>query len=425
MRKFTLLIALMIAASVCLQSYGFTDSTFGGYFGSPISNIDLSYLTPRQAYESSCVKFKYFIRYIQFNTGDLDLSGPVITSLRLFIDSVKALNGTPIIIVNPVDSANSTLSQISNGSFDQLMENFAFMLAQFNTEIIISFGPEMNGPWCAWGQQAVAYQHAFAEAAMVLRANRPNIKLAWVPNWAKGYPWNSSGLKLSGAYSDYYPGDNYVDYVGLNIYFKDWEEGDTVPAWFWQTSLDYLDFYNTYTIKYPMLITETAGVDFSKKSTGNTRVPLTDAEQKIFKTEYLQAIKIIIEQHPRLAAVCFFDVVKKEDAKDSSHDWGNLEIDFRQPFDVLCYLLPVDETRPVIKIEPLAGPNPCGDYLQLKNLPDDVRQIQLVDLFGQVVWRSSTVEPVCSINLAVLPVGVYACRVITPAATSVIMIVHN
>ncbi len=427
MRKFTLLIALMIAASVCLQSYGFTDSTFGGYFGSPISNIDLTCITPRQACDNSGIKFKYFIRYIAFNSSDLNLSGSVMTSLKMFIDSVKAVNGTPIIICNPVavDNTTSMLGQISNGSLDNVMSSFAAMLAQYNIEIIISFGPEMNGPWCAWGQQAAAYVPAFQRAATALRLGYPKIKMAWIANWAKGYPWNASGLNIGGAYADYFPGDAYVDYVGMNIYYKDWEECDSVPAWFWQTSLDYLDFYAIYTPKHPMLITETSGVDFSKISVGSTRVPLTDAEQKIFKTEYLKAIQIMVTQHPRLTGVCFFDIVKNEGASDSAHNWGNINIDFRIPFDVLYAMLHPSYVDFVAERVVAAYPNPCTDYLIIKGLPDDVQQIQLIDLFGRVVWTGQAVTQSYMIDVSTLSGGAYVCRAVTPTNVYIAKILHN
>ncbi len=104
--------------------------------------------------------------------------------------------------------------------------------------VLVRFAHEMNGSWYPWGQQPAAYIAAFRRVSTAVRA-APASRIVWSPNEAGGYPFplgdhgatpeqpdyglldtNGDG-KLTAAddpYEPYYPGDEYVDWVGLSLY---------------------------------------------------------------------------------------------------------------------------------------------------------------------------------------------------------------
>ncbi|KAJ1550884.1 hypothetical protein HK405_015662 [Cladochytrium tenue] len=69
----------------------------------------------------------------------------------------------------------------------------------------------MNGSWMLYGVQADAFKATWIRMANIMRSLAPNVALVWSPNFDLG----------NGAtYDPYYPGDDYVDWVGLSAYWK-------------------------------------------------------------------------------------------------------------------------------------------------------------------------------------------------------------
>ncbi|KAJ3092043.1 hypothetical protein HDU96_002857, partial [Phlyctochytrium bullatum] len=81
-------------------------------------------------------------------------------------------------------------------------------------DVMIRFGPEMNGEYIA----------AFRRIATRVRADNPTASMLWSPNMDQN----------GDSYTDYYPGDEYVDWVGLSVYYKGMKDAypwirNTVP----------------------------------------------------------------------------------------------------------------------------------------------------------------------------------------------------
>jgi len=100
----------------------------------------------------------------------------------------------------------------------------------------VRFGQEMNGSWYSWGQQPAAYIAAFRTIADTVHHYAPGNAMVWSPNYGGGYPFKAGpylarkgtadfralDTNHDGAlamaddmYRPYYPGDRYVDWVGL------------------------------------------------------------------------------------------------------------------------------------------------------------------------------------------------------------------
>ena len=118
----------------------------------------------------------------------------------------------------------------------------AATLAEWNrrgVDILLRFAHEMNGSWYPWAQQPVEYVKAFQMVADAVHHVALKTVMVWAPNQGGSYPYlggqysakpgtadfaaldtNHDG-KLTGdddAYTPYYPGDGYVDWVGISLY---------------------------------------------------------------------------------------------------------------------------------------------------------------------------------------------------------------
>lgn len=110
---------------------------------------------------------------------------------------------------------NTTESDIAAGKSDSYITNVATAIRAFNKPIALSFGHEMNGNWYPWGtkdttaaQFVAAWRHIHD---LFVLAGATNVIWVWNPNDI--YPVQSVALQ------PYYPGDAYVDWVGVTGYW--------------------------------------------------------------------------------------------------------------------------------------------------------------------------------------------------------------
>ncbi len=113
-----------------------------------------------------------------------------------------------------------TTRAIASGKFDADLAKWAKQAAAFKTPILAEWGTEMNGEWFQWNARwngrnkgaqrfAAAYRHIID----ISRANgATNIVWVFHVNWADGPPraWNRM--------EKYYPGDDYIDWLGISLY---------------------------------------------------------------------------------------------------------------------------------------------------------------------------------------------------------------
>ncbi len=136
---------------------------------------------------------------------------------------------------------------------EQMANDFADWCAYWNQRgvpIFVRYGHEMNADWYyTWGMQPAKYRRAFRMVADAVHQRAPLTAMVWAPYLGGGYPYdhnwktmwdmiydanlhctiedwvlldsNNDGI-LSSAddpYLPYYPGDEYVDWVGVSVYW--------------------------------------------------------------------------------------------------------------------------------------------------------------------------------------------------------------
>jgi glycosyl hydrolase family 26 len=116
-------------------------------------------------------------------------------------------------------SANPySLQAIASGEFDAYLSAQGKALAAVGAPVAVRFAHEMNGDWYPWGQGAngntpadyvAAYRHVHD---VLTEAGASNVIWVWSPITVVSRP----DVPLA----PLYPGDEYVDWVGLSVYFS-------------------------------------------------------------------------------------------------------------------------------------------------------------------------------------------------------------
>jgi hypothetical protein len=106
-----------------------------------------------------------------------------------------------------------TLDSILAGRWDGYFRRFAREARASHQTIYYRFGYEMNGDWMVWGEQPEKFTKAWRRAWKIFREERAtNVK--WV--FSANVIWDNRTVKAD--ILPYYPGDKYVDVVGLDGY---------------------------------------------------------------------------------------------------------------------------------------------------------------------------------------------------------------
>lgn len=154
---------------------------------------------------------------------------------------------------------------VLDGAYDTYLKNYAREVANYGEPILFRLGNEMNGDWCVYSSHHTAKDTDIFKAfycylyQIFQEAGADNVIWVWNPN-GKSFPdfkWNDELC--------YYPGDEYVDVVGMTSYNtgtyyenENWTEFDDM----------YDDLYEKYIGLYekPLMITE-----FSTSSVGGSK----------------------------------------------------------------------------------------------------------------------------------------------------------
>ncbi|NMO95466.1 hypothetical protein HII30_06660 [Paenibacillus lemnae] len=138
---------------------------------------------------------KHAAYLLYFNYG----SDPVLLAKHL--ERAEA-SGTALQIgVQPIHG----LEQVKD---DAYLRNFARMIGDTEVPVFLRFANEMNGGWVKWNGDPKKYIEKFRLVAKVFREEaKDNVAMVWAPGANPTYTIES-----------YYPGDAYVDWVGVSLY---------------------------------------------------------------------------------------------------------------------------------------------------------------------------------------------------------------
>ncbi|MET0806957.1 MAG: glycosyl hydrolase [Lacisediminihabitans sp.] len=265
------------------------------------------------------------------------------------VTQVKANGGTLLLTLEP------------HGGFDTMSDvviaKLVADLAAINDQgvpVVVRFAHEMNGSWYAWGQQPTKYVETFRRVATAVHAGAPGTSMMWAPNYGGGYPFNGGQFAVQpgtadfalldtnhdgsltmadDTYAPYFPGDRFVDWVGISLYHwgnqRPWGDNevpeptkfaDMLTGTYNGTAGDdsaIPDFYEVYGVDHghPVAIPETSAIYTPTRAGGATELAVKQAW-------WSQAFSAAThEEFPQLKMINWFEWNKFEIEIDDNVDW--------------------------------------------------------------------------------------------------------
>jgi hypothetical protein len=177
--------------------------------------------------------------------------------------------------------------EINSGADDTFIGQQADRLVAYGKPVFLRFGWEMNGDWYQWdgthnGNNPGGFITAWRRIhAIFARHGATNVGWVWGPNWdsVPNQPWNDM--------DKYYPGDDYVDWIGISGYFGRSQS----------PQLLYDSFYARYAPHKPLMIAETGALERGGR----------------VKADWIEALHQWVAQHPAVKATVWFDTVTGPD----------------------------------------------------------------------------------------------------------------
>lgn len=143
---------------------------------------------------------------------------------------------------------------------DAYLRSWARQAAQFDFPIILRFASEMNGAWSAYFGDPKKYIAKWRLVASVMHTEAPNVVMLWAPFCMPRDNIN-----------DYYPGDEFVDWVGINIYSVYCHNGNPNDKAHHEDPVKLLwHVYRTYAYRKPIAIAEYAATHYCKGTRQDT-----------------------------------------------------------------------------------------------------------------------------------------------------------
>jgi len=125
-----------------------------------------------------------------------------------WVKELKARGQVPHIAWEP----NQGLDAVQD---DEYLRGWAEAARRADVPIFLRFASEMNGNWQAWSGDPALYVEKWRLVYRVMHQIAPKVVMVWCPFAVP-----------QGSITSYYPGDEYVDWVGVNIYSVKRHDGD-------------------------------------------------------------------------------------------------------------------------------------------------------------------------------------------------------
>jgi glycosyl hydrolase family 26 len=261
------------------------------YFGVHVALDSLPYITAFEADAHKAVSIVMWYQQWGLTDGWQYLQPS-------WMNNVRSHGSIPLVTWDPENPSVSgpvqptySLQNIINGNFDAYITRWAQDSKAWGHPYFLRFAHEMNGYWNAWseqvngnkpGQFVLAWRHVHD---IFTRLGVSNVTWVWTPN---------IDYSTSTPLRELYPGDAYVNWVGMSGY--NW---GTLGGHVWQSftsvfSQTYYDILNITSL--PMMIPETASTEIA----GNKAGWITDA----FVTQ-------LPHNFPRIRAFIWFNEPKE------------------------------------------------------------------------------------------------------------------
>lgn len=134
----------------------------------------------------------------------------------LFLPALQGGSRALLVYIN-FDNEGSDCGPIVNGAYDSKLNQTFSYLNTLSCPVFLRIGGEVN----VWDDRpkAADFISAYQHIASIARTQIPRAALVFSPNYSSG---NRVDMDV------YYPGDEYVDWIGVSLYYDRWHHsGDT------------------------------------------------------------------------------------------------------------------------------------------------------------------------------------------------------
>ncbi|MDP8967824.1 MAG: hypothetical protein M3N04_04420 [Actinomycetota bacterium] len=158
--------------------------------------------------------------------------------------SAAGFAGRTVLTVPMLPNRGGSMKAGARGAYNKRFRLLARRLvAGGQRDAILRVGPEFNGTWFRWtiaGPRGSArYRSYWRQIVKTMRRVRgANFRFDWSPNG--GSSWVRGGKRRLRAASAY-PGDRYVDYIGLDVFDQSWAPHSSSPSLRWREFMNQTD----------------------------------------------------------------------------------------------------------------------------------------------------------------------------------------
>ncbi|MCE5301244.1 MAG: hypothetical protein LLG37_10300 [Spirochaetia bacterium] len=199
------------------------------------------------------------------------------------------------------DKSAVNLDRIISGRFDGYIEQFAKDAKSYGKPFFLRVGHEFNGNWYPWAVSANGSNPEKFKAAWIhiydifKKTGSRNAQWVWAINndSVPDAPWNDPVLA--------YPGDDYVDWLGIDGY-----NFGTYRSWSGWKSFD-----EVFSAAYAKLTTKIPGKPVMISE-------FACADRGGDKAAWLKSLEPALKKYPKIKSVTYFDVNKEMDWRVSS-----------------------------------------------------------------------------------------------------------
>ncbi|MEV4640919.1 glycosyl hydrolase [Actinoplanes sp. NPDC049548] len=193
----------------------------------------------------------------------------------------RTVEGLPDHAFPMVSWRGTRYADITSGAADDLIARAARRLKKVGRPLLLRWAWEMNGDWYPWGaarndKDAGGFVESWRRLHRIFgEEGADNVAWVWSPNW------NSAPVADWNTHAALYPGDKYVDWVGVSGYNLHHEKPETLFG----------PIYRSYAARKPILISEVGAVDRGGRT----------------KADWITLFAQWVEAHPAVGGVAWFD----------------------------------------------------------------------------------------------------------------------
>lgn len=248
--------------------------------------------------------------------------------------------------------------EVASGKYDDSYLRFFAVVKKSGAKFAFRTMHEMNGSWYSWSGDPENFKKAWRHVYELSRtAGLDNTNILFIMSMnSQDLPsknnvvggemvFCSPAMKKKTkclSFEDYYPGDKYVDMMGITLY--NWGRGRGESWAVWRSFSDLLNDNNTRmyarikSYNKPLIIDEvgTTAVDFKGRWTADKAKSVYSSNYTL-KNKWLDGMRTELSKHPDIKAVMYFNRDKTYGLTDRSKigelDWAGLSLSMNKSYD--------------------------------------------------------------------------------------------